>query len=74
MASLIHEMFGVVSEQMEREKLEHRKTIDVLRRVVLGEVPVDRLRVTESSWSLLPEPRAPELDDMLEAIAGRLGG
>jgi hypothetical protein len=50
----IYELYGRVVEEREREMEAHLQTIAMLRQIVTGEVPRERVTVTETGWTLVP--------------------
>lgn len=63
---LSYELYGRLAERYERECQAHRETVDLLRRVVAGEVAPSRITVSGDAWTLRgvtpPADQAPEGD------------
>lgn len=51
---MIHAMYGKLAVRHEQECAAHLQTIDLLRRVVAGEIDSARVVVTDNTWTLLP--------------------
>ncbi len=45
---------GRLYAELEQERLQHRRTLEVLRQVVAGELEVSRLEVESGGWRILP--------------------
>jgi hypothetical protein len=61
----IYELYGRLAEERQavieahaQENAAHLATIEVLRRVSVGELRPDDVEVTSPSWRLVPAPRA----------------
>ena len=54
--SVIHELFGIQSEELETLKLEYAKLIDLTRRLKSGEIELDAITVGDNCWSIEESP------------------
>jgi hypothetical protein len=57
----IHERYGVLQERYECECEEHLRTIGLVRDIVEGRLPADRVRLLPGNrWEILPPPTPEE--------------
>lgn len=49
----IHERYGRLMESYQNECESHRQTINLLQRLKRGEVTLDSLDVTDSTWTIV---------------------
>ena len=57
-ARLLQFLYPMLEEDMQNLQVaeeEHRKTLDVLRRVVAGELDPKRVKVSDDGWQITPE-------------------
>ena len=52
---VIYPLLEEDAQALQTAELEHRKTLDVLRRVVSGELNPKRVKVSDDGWQILPE-------------------
>lgn len=50
----IYELYGRLAETYEEQRAAHLNTIDVLRRVAIGEIYPAQLVVSENTWQVVP--------------------
>lgn len=50
----IYELYGRLTEERHREHAAHLATLEVLRKVVEGELPVSAVTVDGDTWKLVP--------------------
>ncbi len=55
----IYDQFGRLSERLETESIEHRKTISLLQRIKSGEVSIDDVEVTSDGWRIVEDSDGP---------------
>jgi len=50
--AVIHEMYGIQSEQLENLKIEYAKLLDLVRRIKAGEVNAGSITIGVNEWRL----------------------
>ena len=68
---MIHELYGRLAEEnalvvaaLENEAANHRETVDILRQVVSGEIPAERVTVDGNDWRIAPALVDDELEEL----------
>ena len=54
----IHELYGIMAENLENQKHEYEKLLEVVRMIVAGEIDGSRMVVAGNTWELKPEESA----------------
>ena len=55
---LLQALYPMLEEDMhelQMHEAEHRKTLEILRQVVSGELDPKRVKVSDDGWSILPD-------------------
>lgn len=63
--AVIHELFGITSEELKIERTEHARTVSVLQMLKSGEAKLENLEILNENgrirWSLtIPEKAQPD--------------
>ncbi len=48
----MHQLYGKLAEELEGERTAHRATVDLLRKVIAGEVDPELVVVTDYTWTV----------------------
>lgn len=64
----LHEMYGALAEKHEQECAKHRDTVDLLRKVIAGEVIPSDVVITGYSWVVAEEVPQATTDAIHEQV------
>jgi len=65
---------GRLYAQLDHEQQQHHRTLALLRQIKSGEMPLERVDVTDNGWQVLPEVIGPvDVADLMEAAANAGG-